>query len=119
MTVHPAGEDWPAVRGAMHERMRERGITLSSLAQETGLAENTIRNVGLPESGRTTSSVLVAVSAALGWRYDHLRNILDGHPGSNTPALESALLEKLNEEIGTLKTTLRNVELLADKLRSL
>ena len=78
---------------------------------------------GRPNGGRTTSSVLVAVSAALGWRYDHLRNILDGHPGSNTPvqqaALESALLKKLNEEIRKLKTTLRTVELLADKLRNL
>jgi hypothetical protein len=119
MTEHPAGEDWPAVRDAVDDRMRELGITLPGLAQETGLPETTIRYIGRPNGGRTTSTVLVAVSAALGWRYDHLRNILDGHSGSNIPAPEAALLEKLNEEIGKLKTTLRNVELLADKLRSL
>jgi hypothetical protein len=97
--------------------MSELRLSYAQLAQRTGLSETTIRYIGQPGTTRTRS-VLVALSAVLGWQPDHLANILDGHPGSNAPALQDALLETLNEKVGKLKTDLRAIETLVDRLRS-
>lgn len=109
-------EDWAAVAAAIRERTRELGLTQARLAQEAGLPVVTIRHIE-HFGDKRTKSTLVALSAVLLWRHDHLVNILAGRPGMNAPALESALLEALNEKVGKLKTDLRTVELLIDKIR--
>jgi lambda repressor-like predicted transcriptional regulator len=75
-------EDWAAVSQAVTARLSERGMSIAELARESGLSETTIRYVG---KGRT-ESMLVAISAVLGWRYDHLRNILHGESHKNPQA---------------------------------
>lgn len=79
-----SGEDWPAVGNAISERMAEIKISTARLARETGLSETTVRYIAHPGKRRYRSS-LVAISAVLGWRYDHLTNILKGEPHRNTP----------------------------------
>jgi lambda repressor-like predicted transcriptional regulator len=103
-------EDWAAVSQAVTARLRERGMSIAQLARESGLSETTIRYIG---NGRT-ESMLVAMSAVLGWRYDHLRNILHGEPHKNvqsheeTPEPTESLAEpyfdsQLRAELSTVK----------------
>ena len=55
---------------------------------------------------RRTQSTLVAISAVLGWRYDHLTNILHGEPEKNLPTtspLEQHFENLLRAEVGPVK----------------
>ena len=102
----PENEDWAAVGQAIRERMRERGISATQLAQETGLSPTTIRHIGEPTTRRRTRSTLVAISAVLEWRYDHLTNILHGEPQKNSSAtspLEPYFENLLRSEVGPVK----------------
>jgi transcriptional regulator with XRE-family HTH domain len=102
----PGNEDWAAVGRAIRERMRERGITSKRLAQESGLSPTTIRHIGEPTTNRRTKSTLVAISAVLEWRYDHLTNILHGEPERNLPTtspLEPHFENLLRAEVGPVK----------------
>jgi len=102
----PGNEDWAAVGQAIRERMRERGMSATQLAQETGLSPMTIRHIGEPMTNRRTKSTLVAISAVLEWRYDHLTNILRGEPERNLPAtspLEPHFENLLRAEVGPVK----------------
>jgi len=74
----PEDEDWAAVGRAVSERRDRLGISTAHLSRESGLSETTIRYIGSPSSN--TKSTLVAMSAVLGWRYDHLTNVLHGQP---------------------------------------
>jgi hypothetical protein len=101
----PAAENWAAVDDAIHERMRELRMPVAQLARETGLSETTIRDIGVPDRGHRQHA-LVAISAVLRWRYNHLTNILRGQPHKNTPARPGAAggLERLlHAEVGPLK----------------
>jgi transcriptional regulator with XRE-family HTH domain len=102
----PGNEDWAAVGQAIRERMRERGVSATQLAQETGLSPMTIRHIGEPMTKRRTKSTLVAISAVLEWRYDHLTNILRGEPEKNLPGaspLEPYFENLLRAEVGPVK----------------
>lgn len=101
----PRNEDWAAVGLAIRERMRELGISATHLAQETGLSPTTIRHIG-ESANRRTQSTLVAISAVLDWRYDHLTNILRGEPQKNlqaTSPLEPQFENLLRAEVGPVK----------------
>lgn len=78
-----APEDWAAVAAAISARKSELKMSTKRLARETGLSETTVRYIY--QSGRKHKSSLVAISAVLGWRYDHLTNILRGQPQENSP----------------------------------
>jgi hypothetical protein len=113
----PEEKNWAAVGEAVRDRMRELNFSLAQVARETGLSGTTIRYIGQPNTTRS-KSVLVALSAGLRWRHDHLTNILAGYPGRNAQELTGALLVALSEEVGKLKTDLRAVEMLVDRLRN-
>jgi hypothetical protein len=100
----PGAEDWAAVSDAIRERMRELKMSKAMLARETGLSETTIRHLGRSAGGHYRST-LVAISAALRWRYDHLTNILHGQPGKNPPA-GTSLQRLLHAEVAPLKDDL-------------
>ena len=107
----PRNEDWAAVGQAIRERMRERGISATHLAQETGLSPTTIRHIGEPTK-RRTKSTLVAISAVLDWRYDHLTNILHGEPQKNSSAaspLEPHFENLLRAEVGPVKEEMAGI----------
>lgn len=74
--------DWAAVRQAVAERLSELRMSTSHLARETGLSPTTIRYLGTPAK-KHNKSTLVALSVVLGWRYDHLINILLRQPQQN------------------------------------
>ena len=80
-------------------------MSTAYLARETGLSETTIRYLKDPNS-RHNRSALVAISAVLRWRHDHLLNILRGEPHKNVvikPPLDHRLRQILQSEIGPLK----------------
>jgi hypothetical protein len=100
----PGAEDWAAVSDAIRKRLRELRMSKAVLARESGLSETTIRYLDRSASGHY-GSALVAISAALRWRYDHLANILHGQPGKNPPA-GTSLQRLVHAEVATLKDDL-------------
>lgn len=99
--------DWAAVGDAIRERRAELKMSTASLARETGLSETTIRYISQPGPGHNRST-LVAISAVLRWRYDHLINILHGESHKNIPvkrtigehlAIIEAKLDAIAEQI--------------------
>lgn len=104
----PGAENWGAVDSAIRERRRELKMPAAVLARETGLSEATIRCIGRPDGGHRVNA-LVAISAVLRWRYDHLTNILHGHPERNTRArrsTEANIKQLLEGEVVLLKDEL-------------
>ena len=98
-------DDWEAVGDAIRDRMRELNMSTAGLARETGLSETTIRCFRR-STNKHNRSLLVAVSAVLRWRHDHLLNILRGEPHKNVvikPPLDHRLRQILQSEIGPLK----------------
>jgi len=99
--------DWTAVDQAVTERLSELHMSLSYLSRETGLSQTTIRYLGTP-TRKHNKSTLVAISVVLGWRYDHLINILRGEPEknirdpSNSP-LEAYFENLLRAEVGPMR----------------
>ena len=99
--------DWPAVGRAVTERMSELHMSISYVARETGLSPTTIRYLRKPER-KYNSSTLVAISVVLGWRYNHLRNILHGEPEKNLPKIGNSIAEAyfenlLHAEVGPMR----------------
>jgi hypothetical protein len=99
--------DWAAVGRAVTERLSGLHMSISYLARETGLSQTTIRYLGTP-TRKHNKSTLVAISVVLGWRYDHLINILQGKPEknirdpSNSP-LEAYFENLLRAEVGPMR----------------
>ena len=111
-------EDWAAVGDAIRKRMRELKISTAKLARETGLSETTIRYIGQSASGHHKSA-LVAISAVLRWRYDHLVNILHGEPHKNAPPgtqTETRLERVLHAEMAGLKNVVHGIDRKVDVL---
>jgi hypothetical protein len=99
--------DWVAVGEAVTERLREKHMSISYLARETGLSQTTIRYLGKPTK-KHNKSTLVAISGVLGWHHNHLLNILRGQPEKNirNPAdspVEAYFENLLSAEIGPMR----------------
>jgi hypothetical protein len=92
------GDNWPAARDAIRERMAQLRMSTAMLARETGLSETTIRYIGEPGRQHNRSS-LVAISAVLGWRYDHLTNILRGEPPRSIPVKLPEIVSRMDAKI--------------------
>jgi hypothetical protein len=107
--TEPEAGDWPAVREAVHARLRELKMSTAELARQTCLSETTIRYLGTTPRNKAS---LVAISAVLRWRYDHLTNILNGQPEKNVhirPPLLASLERTVHEELGSLRQQLRSL----------
>ena len=121
-------ENWAAAGAAIRVRMAELKISVLRLARETGLSQTTIRYLGRP-GGSHSRSALVALSAVLRWRYDHLLNVLHGELHKNVlvkPPLEHRLAQvarseiaPLREEVAALAGTLRAISSKIDQMQAL
>jgi hypothetical protein len=107
-TGHAPEEDWVAVVTAVRARMRELKVSTACLARESGLSEGTVRYLGQSLSGHNKST-LVALSAALRWRWDYLTNVLNGEPEKNVHVrrrTEDDIQRLLREEFAPVKEQL-------------
>ena len=111
-------EDWDAVVVAIRARMRELRFSTAHLARESGLSETTVRYLGKSLSGHNRST-LVAISAVLRWRYDHLVNILHGEPEKNVHIrrrTEDDIQRLLREEFTPVKQQLASLAETVEKV---
>lgn len=103
----PEDGNWVAVGKAVNRLMKELDWTTAQLSRESGLAENTIRDIrsGLPDKRQRPT--LVALSAALGCPYGYLVDVLrrEADPDVSPPSPAEAAFFKglLQAEIGPLK----------------
>ena len=79
----PEGGDWEAVHAAVYRQMKRLDMSIARLSRESGVSETTIRYIGRPE--KRQRSTLVALSAALGWQYDYLVDVLSGVADPGAP----------------------------------
>jgi hypothetical protein len=119
----PAGGNWTAVHAAVHDQMNRLDMSIARLSRESGVSETTIRRIGQPE--KRQRSTLVAISAALGYPYDYLVDILRGEADPQVPPqspAETAFIKKLlRAEVDPLKVKVDvidgKVDLLLDRDR--
>jgi hypothetical protein len=100
-------EDWTATRQAMLDRMAEEDISVTQLAVQTGQAEGTIRYLG--EDRKAHKSTMALISLALGWKHDHLFNILHGEEEKNTGSpmeIQFARITRQMKEYDALKSAI-------------
>jgi hypothetical protein len=112
--------DWPAAGDAIRARMQELRMTTAALARETGLSETTIRYLGQPGTRRNRSA-LVAISAVLRWRYDHLTNILHGEPQKNVrirPPVDILVERALAAALGPVQEEIASLRPILEELRT-
>jgi transcriptional regulator with XRE-family HTH domain len=85
--------------------MKRLDMSLARLSRESGISETTIRRIGQAE--KRQRSTLVAISAALGYPYDYLVDVLLGEADPETPPqspAETAFIKKLlRAEVDPLK----------------
>jgi transcriptional regulator with XRE-family HTH domain len=128
-----AHEHWAAVGRAVSRRMDRLGISKAELARRVRSSETTIRDIARG-IGQHNESMLVAISAVLGWPTDYLVNILDGEADENSPPespLETHLaklanglaeVSALREDVAGLKDVIhkmdKKIDVLAEDRRS-
>jgi hypothetical protein len=89
--------DWPAARQAVLRRMGELGLSVETLARQTGLATSTIRYFGQAPAHVGT---LEAIGAGLGWPPGYLLRILNGEsprPAGPPPTVETPVMARLTQ----------------------
>ena len=121
----PGNEDWTAVTEAIRSRASELRMSKADLARQTGLSETTIRYLGQSRKGHYKST-LIAISAVLRWRPDHLVNILRGEPEKNVHVKPPGLagFERLlraefgvpKDDLSAVLDTVRSIEKKVDLL---
>ena len=72
--------DWEAVARLIDARMRELDLTQTELAVRAGVAPETVRELRTNlRSRRRNPRTLAAISEALGWPPERLRDVLAGN----------------------------------------
>ena len=101
----PADGNWEAVHAAVYGQMKRIDMSIARLSRESGISETTIRHIERPV--KRQRSTLVAISAALGYPYDYLVDILLGEADPSTPPQSRAetafIKELLRAEVDPLK----------------
>jgi transcriptional regulator with XRE-family HTH domain len=118
-----ADGNWTAVHAAVHSQMKRLDMSIARLSRESGISETTIRRIGQPE--KRQRSTLVAISAALGYPYDYLVDVLrseaDPEAPPQSPAETAFIKELLRAEVDPLKVKVNvidgKLDLLLDRQR--
>jgi transcriptional regulator with XRE-family HTH domain len=111
--------NWAAVAGAISDRVRELGWRQRELAERSHVSVAVVREIQRHTVERRRSRrTLEALSVALGWKPEHLAQVLNGrtqqtgggHPAPDNSALWSRLdfMEQRLDEIFKLVTELRS-----------
>lgn len=103
-------ENWAAVGQAISQRLDERGMTMTDLANQSDISLTTIRElVHVLSTRRRHPRTLGKVSTTLGWPEEHLVQVLRGasEPDART---EPGELEALREEVRDLRDRVETLE---------
>lgn len=93
-------QDWTALGRAIADRLEDQGMTMTDLANKSGVSLTTVRElVHVLNTRKRNPRTLVALSEALAWPADHLAKVLRSQAGtSDAPKSEmDALREELRE----------------------
>lgn len=103
---------WAAVDEAVYLRLKELTWSVAHLSRESGITENTIRN--LKEPRERNRSTLVALSGALGYPYDYLVDVHHGKadPREQPPSpVELAFIRNIvQSEVSPLKQMIETID---------
>ncbi|WP_395110599.1 helix-turn-helix domain-containing protein [Actinomadura sp. SCN-SB] len=103
--------NWEAVAQAVNDRMRERGITQRELAESSGVSPATLRQIQHGVSRQRSRSTLAAISRALGFPEDRLREIsLSGQPEGHHMVTDASPLSDLRQEVADLRKRVEALE---------
>lgn len=119
VSMNELSEDgnWKAVHAAVHSRMKRLDMSIARLSRESGISETTIRYIGRSE--KRQRSTLVALSAALGYPYDYLVDLLLGGAGPEPPlrpVMEAVFEDMLRAEVDPLKEKVDVIDVKVDML---
>lgn len=109
----PTEADRQAVIRAVNDRMNELRINPRDINELTGQSETTIYAV-LNGTGSPTRSTLSLLSAGLGWRINHLDNILHGRSQEN-----AAPLSTMEQDLAQLIRKMADFDTLRDDVSEL
>lgn len=92
-------QDWSAVGKAIEDRLQDQGMTMTDLANRSGVSLTTVRElVQVLNVRKRNPRTLSALSETLSWPSNHLTKILNGEPvATASPDELSALREELRE----------------------
>jgi transcriptional regulator with XRE-family HTH domain len=93
-------QDWSALGRAIADRLDERGMTMTDLANQSGVSLTTVRElVHALNTRKRNPRTLSALAEALDWPSDHLAKVLRGQagPAHASPDELSELRRELNE----------------------
>src|SRR5271165_2219360 len=107
--------DWEAVARLIDARMRELDLTQTELAVRAGVAPETVRELRTNlRSRRRNPRTLAAISEALGWPPERLRDVLTGNAVQGSSAWERDGVEvevaRLRQVVDDLAERLNVVE---------
>lgn len=100
--------DWPALAQAINDRMQETGMTQRELAERSGVSVATLRRIQSAFPQRRSPVTLAAISRALSWPDDHLRDVLRGGTGQATADSPADRYESKLDAIAAEVTDLAN-----------
>lgn len=102
-------QDWPALGRAIAARLEERGMTMTDLANRSGVSLTTVRElVHALNTRKRNPRTLTTLAEALGWPGDHLAKVLRGQQVEPQSAPDE--LTALRQEISELRSRVAALE---------
>lgn len=104
--------NWAAVAKVVNDRMRDRNITQRELAERSGVSPATLRQIQQGVERQRSRSTLAAISRALGFPEDRLREISadDGLTEVAAPVEAPSSVGELREELADLRKRVEDLE---------
>lgn len=104
----PQDVDWSAVGVAISKRLDEQGMTMTDLANRSGVSLTTVRElVRVLNTRRRQPRILASLSTALGWPSGHLGSIVKGHEPDRASPDE---LASIRDEVRDLRQRVEALE---------
>ncbi len=107
------GKDWDAVARAINERMTRVDVSPTELASRSGVSAETIRELrNNLRPRRRSPRTLAAISEALGWKAEHLSEVLVGSGAGETgeQAVSAAEFAELRDVVAELADRVGAIE---------
>ncbi|TWP51253.1 XRE family transcriptional regulator [Lentzea tibetensis] len=102
-------QDWTALGRAITDRLEEQGMTMTDLANKSGVSLTTVRElVHVLNTRKRNPRTLAALSEALSWPSDHLTKVLRGQ--TNAAEAPKSEITALREEVRELRNRVTALE---------